>query len=74
MQALVGVTVIVIGLVVTLVLHFTHDSDGPHPTPVPVSISPTETASTAPHVPGASGETGAPCCGPPAPAALGGTP
>ncbi|MFI1580182.1 hypothetical protein [Embleya sp. NPDC020630] len=40
-QALVGVTVIVIGLLVTLVLHLTHDSHDPQPSPSPL---PTATA------------------------------
>ncbi|MFF7247341.1 hypothetical protein ACFZBU_25935 [Embleya sp. NPDC008237] len=64
-QALVGVSVIVIGLLTTLVLHLTHDSDGPRPTPVPVPISP-----SAPAVPGTSAAAGESCCTSPAPMAL----
>jgi hypothetical protein len=68
-QALVGVSVIAIGLVTTAVLHFTHDSDGsrrgPEPVPVPMPA-------TAPGVPGTPGPaTDTPCCGPTGPAALG---
>ncbi|OPC79862.1 hypothetical protein B4N89_01915 [Embleya scabrispora] len=52
-QALVGVTVIVIGLLVTLVLHLTHDGHNPEPSP-----SPLRTATAQPVSPSAAAAGG----------------
>ncbi|MYW05918.1 hypothetical protein [Streptomyces sp. SID3343] len=72
-QALVGVSVIAIGLVVTAVLHFTHDASrshrGPSPAPMPPPATAPMATGAAPSAPGLP--TGTPCCEASGPAALG---
>jgi len=66
-QALVGVTVIAIGLVTTLVLHVTHDGDPSPPRPAPHATS----TPFRPGVPAAPAVTAKPgCCAAPLPAPL----